>query len=144
MKYEKFEIVNNETTDKSIIKRDFSKVYHQQGANLNDPDQYTDFLFGQNNNDHQIGNAYLHFDIRVRNADNNNFANADVIRLINNPFAYAFKEAQLAATGGSDLEQNKYSGQLSTIMKLITSIDADSISCFDEFKKNDNENQSLN
>ena len=28
----------DKSTDKSTVKRDFLKIYHQQGANLNDPD----------------------------------------------------------------------------------------------------------
>ena len=43
------------------------KVYHQQGGQLNDPDQNIKFIFGENNNYHQIGNAYLEYDITVQN-----------------------------------------------------------------------------
>ena len=59
MSYEDFELVDNMQIDNSIVKRDFTKVYHQQGANLNDANQSIEFLFGENNNYHQIGNAYL-------------------------------------------------------------------------------------
>ena len=42
------------------------KVYHQSGANLNDSNQQIDFIFGENNY-HRIGNAYLEFEITIRN-----------------------------------------------------------------------------
>ena len=41
-------------------------IYHQQGANLNNSDQQVEFIFGEKNNYHEIGNAYLEFDITVR------------------------------------------------------------------------------
>ena len=68
------------------------KIYHQQGANLNDPDQNVEFIFGENNNYHQIGNSYLEFDITVRNTAGNFIDDGSNIRLINNAFAYCFKE----------------------------------------------------
>ena len=34
-----FQLVDDESIDNSIIKRDFIKIYHQQGAQLNDADQ---------------------------------------------------------------------------------------------------------
>ena len=63
MSLEDFQSIDNES---SIIKRDFIKVYHQQGAQLNDPDQNIEFIFGENNKYHQIGNSYFEFDITVR------------------------------------------------------------------------------
>ena len=35
MSLEDFQLLDNEPFDKSIIKTDFSKVHHQQGAQLN-------------------------------------------------------------------------------------------------------------
>ena len=63
MSLEDFQLIDNEPIDISIKKRDFIKVYHQQGAQLNDPDQNIEFIFGKNNKYHQIGNSYLQFDI---------------------------------------------------------------------------------
>ena len=60
------------------------------------------------------------------------FTNNTVLRLVNNAFAYCFKQATLATTGGIDLEGIKYVGQVSTIMRLLTSKDSDLSSCFDE------------
>ena len=116
MSLEDFQLLDNEPFDNSIIKRDFLKICHQQGAQLNQSDQNVEFIFGENNNYHQVGNSYLEFDIRVRREDNANFTNNRAIRLTNNAFAYCFKEARLGVTSGSDLEHNKYCGQVSTIM----------------------------
>ena len=57
MSLEGFQFFYNEVFDNSILKRDFMKVYHQEGAQLNDPDQNIKFMFGENNSYHQIGNA---------------------------------------------------------------------------------------
>ena len=124
MSLEDFQLIDNEPIDNSIIKRDYTKVYHQQGANLNDSNQNVEFIFGENNNYHQTGNAYLEFDITIRKVvtapADSKFANADQIRLINNAFAYCFTQATLSTTGGMDLEDIKYVGQVSTIMRLLT------------------------
>ena len=131
MSLEDFKLIDNEPIDNSIVKRDYTKVYHQSGANLNDVNQNVEFILGENNNYHQIGNSYLEFDITVRNTAGN-FTNASVIRLVNNAFAYCFKEASLATTGGMDIETNKYVGPVSTIMRMITSKDDDLSSYFDK------------
>ena len=92
MSVEDFQLIDNEPIDDSIVKRDYTKVYHQQGANLNDSNQSVEFIFGENNNYHQIGNAYLEFDITIRKIveipNNPNFIDTDQIRLINDAFAY--------------------------------------------------------
>ena len=135
MSLEDFQLLDNEPFDNSIIKRDFLKIYHQQGAQLNQPDQNVEFIFGENNNYHQVGNSYLEFDITVRREDNANFANNSAIRLTNNAFAYCLKEARLGITSGSDLEHNKYCGQVSTIMRVLFTKDADLLSQFDNINE---------
>ena len=136
MSLEDFQLIDNEPIDNSIVERDHTKVYHQSGANLNDSNQNVEFIFGENNNYHQIGNAYLEFDITIRKvvAPPNNpiLINTDQIRLINNAFAYCFTQATLSTTGGMDLEDIKYVGQISTIMRLLTSKDSDLSSYFDK------------
>ena len=131
MSLEDFQLIDNEPIDDSIVKRDYTKVYHQQGANLNDSNQNVDFIFGENNNYHQIGNGYLEFDITARNTAGN-FTNMSVKSLVNNAFAYCFTQAALSATGGMDLKDIKYVGQVSTIMRLLTSKDNDLSSYFDK------------
>ena len=131
MSLEDFQLIDDFSVDNSIVKRDYTKVYHHQGANLNDSNQNVEFIFGENNNYHQIGNSYLEFDITERN-DGGNFTDASVIRLVNNAYAYCFREASISTTGGMEIEHNKYVGQVSTIMRLLTSRDSDLSSYFDK------------
>ena len=128
MSLEDFQLLDNEPIDNSIVERDFLKIYHQQGAQLNDSSQNITFIFGENNNYHQLGNSYLEFDITVRDptAGFNNFAE---IRLVNNGFAFCFSEASVATTGGMEIEHVKFLGQVSTIMRALTSKDGDLLSC---------------
>ena len=120
MSLEDFELLDNEPFDNSIIKRDFLKIYHQQGANLNNSDQNFVFIFGENKIYHQIGNAYFEFDITVRNPIAS-LADDAAIRLFNNGLAYVFKEARLSTTSGGDLEHNTFVGKVSPIMRVLTS-----------------------
>ena len=120
MSLEDFQSIDNEPIDNSIVKRDYTKVYHQQEANLNDYNQSVEFIFGENKNYHQIGNAYLELDITVPNTASS-FTNASVIRLVKNAFAFCFKEATLNTTGGMDIEVNKYVGPVSTIITITIS-----------------------
>ena len=135
MSLEDFQLLDNESFDNSIIKRDFLKVYHQRGAQLNDADQNIEFIFGENNNFHQIGNAYLKFNIPVR-AQNaaDAFVDDSPIKLTNNGLAYAFQEARLS-TSTTDLEHIKYVGQISILMRVISSRDGDLLSQFDNINE---------
>ena len=137
MSLEDFQILDNEPFDYSIIKRDFTKLYHQQGAQLNQSDQIIEFPSGENNNYHQIGNGYLEFIITVRQNDTTNFHIEDPIRLVNNGYAFCFNEARLSTTIGSDIEHNKFCGQVSTIMKVISNKDDDLLSQFGNINEND-------
>ena len=125
------------------MKRDFLKIYHQHAATMNDPDQNFDCVFGENNNYHQIGNGHLQFEITLEEdvpvAANRVFVNGDAIRLVNNAFAYCFKEARLATSGGSNIEHIKFVGQVSTIMRVLTSKDGDLLSHFDKFDETEGE-----
>ena len=135
MSLEDLQLFDNEPFDNSILKRDFLKVYHQQGAQLNQSDQNVEFIFSENNNYNQIGNSYLEFDITVRRNDNNDFDKYSAIRLTNNGFGYVFKEGRLSATSGSDLEHNKFVGQVSTNMRTLTNKDGDLLSQFDNINE---------
>ena len=142
MSLEDFQLIDNEPIDNSIIKRDFVKVYHQPGAQLNDPDQNIEFIFGENNNYHQIGNSYLQFDITVQDPSAGINANAE-IRLVNNAFAHCFKEGIVQTTGGMEIGNIKFSGQVSTIMRSLTSKVGDLLSHFDKYNDGDT-NASIN
>ena len=137
MSLEDFQLLDNEPLDNSIIKRDFTKIYQRQGDQINQSDQNIEFIFGENNNYHQIGNAYLEYNITVRKHDTTNFHNDDPVRLVNNGFAFCFKEARLSTSLGSDIEINKFCGQVSTIMRAISNKDGDLISQFDNINEND-------
>ena len=137
MSLEDFQLLDNEPFDSSIIKRDFTKIYHQQGAQLNQSDQNIEFIFGENNNYHQIGNGYLEFNITVRKHDTTNFHIEDPIRLVNNGYAFCFKEARLSTNLGSDIEHNKFCGQVSTIMKVLSNKDDDLVSQFANISEDD-------
>ena len=137
MSLEDFQLLDNEPLDNNIIERDFTKIYHRQGDQLNQSDQNIEFIFGENNNYHQIGNAYLEFNITVRKNDTTNFHNDDPIRLVNNGFAHCFKEARLTTSIGGDIEISKFCGQVSTIMRAISNKDGDLLSQFDNINEND-------
>ena len=91
MSLEDFQFLDNEPIDNSIIKRGFTKIYHTQGDQLNQSDQKIDFIFGENNNYHQIGNAYVEFNFTVRKNDDTIFHNDDPIRLVNNGLNFVSK-----------------------------------------------------
>ena len=74
--------------------------------------------------------AYLQFDRRKRQADNSKFIKDIEKTMNNNALAYTFEETRLATTGGSDLEHNKYVGQISSIMRFLTTKDGDLSFCF--------------
>ena len=137
MSLKDFQFLYNEPLDNSIIKRDFTKIYHRQGDQLNQSDQIIVFAFGENNNYHQIGNVYLEFNITVGKNDTTSFHNYDSIRLVKNGFAYCFKEARLTNSIGGDIEINKFCGQISTIMRAISNKDGDLLSQFDNNNEND-------
>ena len=137
MSLEDFQLLDNEPLDNSVIKRDFTKIYHRQGDQLKQSDQKIEFVFGENNNHHQIGNAFFEFNITVRKNDDTNFQHEDPVLLVNNGFAFCFKEARPRTTVGSDIEINNFCGLLSTIMRAISKKDGDLLFQFDNNKEND-------
>ena len=56
---------------------------------------------------------------------------------MNIPYAFCFKKACLSTTTGSDIEHNKFCGQVSTIMKVISNEDGDLSSQIDNINEND-------
>ena len=135
MSLERFHLLDIKPNDNSIVKRNFLKVYHQQAANLNHSDRNVEFFFGENNTYDQIGNFCLEFDIIVRGGENAKFTNNSSIRLTNNAFAYVCIEGRLPTTSGGDLEHNKFCGQVSTILRTITSKDRVLLSQFDNINE---------
>ena len=47
MSLEDFQLLDNDPLDNSIIKRDFTNLYHRQGDQLNQSDQNIEFIFGK-------------------------------------------------------------------------------------------------
>ena len=72
MSLEDFPILDNEPLDNGVIRRDYKKIYHQQRAQLNQPDRSIEIIFGENDNYNQIGNGYLEFHTTVRKIDGTN------------------------------------------------------------------------
>ena len=66
-----------------------------------------------------------------------NFHYDDPVRLVYNGFAFCFEEARLSTTIGSDIEHNNFSGQVSTIMRVISNKDGDLLSQFDNINENE-------
>ena len=137
MSVEVFQLLDNDPLDNSINKRDFTKIYHRQGDQLNQSDQIIEFIFVENNNYHQIGNTYLEFNNTVRINDDTKIHYDDLVRLVNNGFAFCFKRARLSTTIGSDFEINNFCGQISTFMKVISNKVGDLLSQFDNVIEKD-------
>ena len=137
MSAEDFHLIDDSKVDDSIIKRDFIKIYHQHGAEVNNENQNIKFYFRENHNYIQIGNAYLEIDIPVRKANRANFTDADEIRLVNNGLAYIFQEGRISISAGTEIEHNKSLGNVSTIMRLLAQKDGDLSSYFDKIVETD-------
>ena len=137
MSLEDFQLLDNESIDNSINKRDFTKLYHRQGDHLNQSDQNVEFIFGENNKYHQIVNAYLEVNITVRRDDITFFHNDDPVRLVNNGLAFCFKEARLSSSLGSDIQTKIFCGPISTIMRAMSNKDGDLVSQFDNINVNE-------
>ena len=131
MSAEDFQLIDKEKIDDSILKRDFIKIYHQSGANVDAENSHIKFYFGENQNFSQVGNGYLEFDLRVRLDNDNNFADGNLIRLFKNAFAYTIQDARLSTSSGVEIEQNKYVEPISTIMRLVAQQDGDISTYFD-------------
>ena len=79
----------------------------------------------------------MEFNITVLKNDGTKFHRDDPIRLVNNGYAFCFKESRLSITIGSDIEQNKFCRQVSTIMKVISNKDDDLLSQFGNINENE-------
>ena len=137
MSLDDFRLLDFEPLDNSIIQRDFTKIYHRQGDQLHQWDRNIEFIFCENNNYHQIGNAFLKFNITVRKIDGTNVHYDGPFPLVIYGFAFGFKEARLITTIDSDIEISKICGQVSTIMRVIANKDGGLLSQFDNINEND-------
>ena len=140
---EDFEILHNETIEISISKQGFFEVYHHYGANSNNLDQNKEFIFGEKYSCHQKGKAYLQNEITIGKHHNTDFFDVDAKKLLNNAFAYHFKEGRLAITGGSDPEHKKKVVTVPANMRFLTSKDRDFSNCSDKSKEISNNDNTL-
>ena len=131
MSVEDFQLIDDSKNDDSFIKRGFKKIYHQSGADVNNENSTIKFYFVKNHNFIQFGNGYLEFYIKIRKADNTNFADGDVIKLLNDAFAYTIHDARISSSLGVEIGQNKFVGPISTIMRLVAKKDGDLSTYFD-------------
>ena len=84
----------------------------------------------------------MEFDIRITGNDGNPFTVAprlDTIRLVKNAFAYTIHDARISSSSGVEIEQNKFVGPISTIMRLVTQKDGDLSTYFDIIDEDEGE-----
>ena len=92
--------------------------------------------FPEKNDYHQFGNGYLEFD-KTQRKSGGNFNDVDgagdvdvPVSLLKIAFAYAFCIATPSTTGGEKNEQNKYVGDVLTILRLLTNKHGDLLTFF--------------
>ena len=85
MNAEDFQIKVETKFDTSLIERDFSEIYQQQEANLNEFDKNTDFIFVENDNYCHIAYAWFQFQITLEK-DGGDIEDdiRDIIIMVNN------------------------------------------------------------
>ena len=114
------------------LKKDFMKIYHQHGAEVNIENQHNEIHFGGNLSYIQVGNPYLEIEIEVEKGAGTTLTIADYYRPVNIEMTYIFQEVRLSRSSGTETEQNSYLGPVSTIMRLLTHKDGDLSSFLDK------------
>ena len=132
MSADDFQLSDDSKIDVAIIKRDFIEKYHQHRAEVNNENQSFIIYLGENLIFIEIGNRYLGLEIEKKSADGTNFTNVDNPILVNNGLTYVFQECMLSNSSGTEIEDYKYLGPVSTIMKLLTHKDGDLYSFCDK------------
>ena len=105
MSAEEFQLIDETVFDNSILKRDFSKIYHEHGVYLIDYGESINLFFGVSSKFYPIGNSYLQFELTLEK-DGGQFEddNTDMIRLVK--IASAHLSTEKTTTGGSEVEVN--------------------------------------
>ena len=121
MSAEVFKLFDGSKFNKSIVKRGFIETYHKQNDQVYETDKNKEFTFGEKNY-YQRGISYLQFYMELKK-DCGDFDNANtvVIRLVINALAHVFKEPYMHTTGGKEIEGKKCVGEVSTLLRLLTS-----------------------
>ena len=121
-------------------------LYHQDAANLNETDQTIEFSTGAKNK-YQFGKAYLQNESTIEKhlavAASRVLVDGDADRVVNTAFAYCFKEAWLSTTGSSDKKHVKNVGQISTILRVLTTKDGSLLSDFDKVDESETEVENI-
>ena len=69
--------------------------------------------------------------MKVKKTNRTKFTGVDENRLVENAFPYVFQGARISTSNGTEIEQNKYVGPISTILRLLTHKDGDLSTYFD-------------
>ena len=121
MSAEDFKLIGGTKIDDSLIKRDFIKIYHQSGVDVNNETSNIKYSFGESHTFIKTGNGFSEFDIKVKKDNKDNFSiNApghDIIRLVNNAFAHTILDARLSSSSGVKIAQINFVGPVSTYTK---------------------------
>ena len=131
-----FQLVDIGKFDKSRIERDFVKIHHQHGAQMDEESQTNNFFFEENLILIQKGNAYLELEKRVRKANDKysvvaNDNTDEVIRLVKNALAFTIQDTRNSTSSGTEIEKNKYVGPDSTKMSFFKHREGDISTNFD-------------
>ena len=109
-------------SDKSIVKRDFSGIYHQKGFILNVFGKNFDFIFVETSNYYQIGNTYFQFDLPPKkNSGRFEDDNTVLLKLTIDTFAHLVKGHTIMTTGGMKIKVIQYIGPVSTNLSVLMS-----------------------
>ena len=111
-------MIDDSKIDGSIIKRDFVKIYHQHGAEVNVENQNIKFYFRENLNFIQRSSGYLKIDPEAKKTDIASFTKADQFRLVNFGLAYILQEARSSTSSGAKTDNTKNFGPVSKIMRM--------------------------
>ena len=70
----------------------------------------------------------------------------DVIRIVNNAFVFTFHDARIPTPTGTEIEQNRFVGPASTVLRFLTHKDGDLSTYFDKVDESENStnNSTLN
>ena len=125
------QLIDDTKIDESKTKRIFVEIYHQHGAQVVELNQKNNFFFRENLNYIQFGSSYLELEMEVEKLDCKNFTETDEIKLNNIASAYVFQDARIS--NGTEIEQSKHDGPVSTVMSLIKHKHTDLSTYFKKF-----------
>ena len=143
MNSDNYQLLDDTRNKNLTVKRDFAEICHRKNVpkNSNESGKIIDIFFVEKPNQ-QFGNENLQFDMKSKNGDYFEADSHESIRLVKIELGRMFKEAYFFTTGGTDMESNNFVGQVSTIMRVLTSKTRDSSSYFAKNNENNNKHTS--